>query len=190
MFAQWCPRCRSRRVQLGYNETPILLQLICVHEILCNNCNLEFRGFALPGALKRVPSPSVEEQERGKRRAPRFKIKLPLNVSLLKVDGVSTGIRYSTELSGYTHVISKVGMALILPSLKFGGAICNDTSRRLHVGLSLPTGLVNIYINPVNFTPFNEKRNEWIVGARITKIGNEDRVRFYEYINNLNEKMG
>ncbi len=42
-----CPACRSDRVYKGYRPAPILLRLFRIHEFLCENCNLQFRGFSL-----------------------------------------------------------------------------------------------------------------------------------------------
>jgi hypothetical protein len=44
-----CPKCGSTRVKRGYTDTPLLLRAIGVYNLLCDNCNLPFRGFALPG---------------------------------------------------------------------------------------------------------------------------------------------
>ena len=35
----------------GYTDTPLVLRLIGVYNLLCDNCNLLFRGFALPGTV-------------------------------------------------------------------------------------------------------------------------------------------
>ena len=35
----------------GYADTPLLLRLIGVYNLLCDNCNLLFRGFAVPGTV-------------------------------------------------------------------------------------------------------------------------------------------
>ena len=35
----------------GYKDTPLLLRMIGVYSLLCDNCNLLFRGFALPGTV-------------------------------------------------------------------------------------------------------------------------------------------
>ena len=35
----------------GYTDTPWPLRLIGVYNLLCDNCNLLFRGFALPGTV-------------------------------------------------------------------------------------------------------------------------------------------
>ena len=51
MIAQRCPKCSSSRVRRGYTDTPLLLRMIGVYNLLCDNCNLLFRGFALPGTV-------------------------------------------------------------------------------------------------------------------------------------------
>jgi hypothetical protein len=38
-------------VRRGYTDTPLVLRLIGVYNLLCDNCNLLFRGFAMPGTV-------------------------------------------------------------------------------------------------------------------------------------------
>ena len=56
----------------GYTDTSLLLRLIGVYNLLCDNCNLLFRGFAVPGT---VPARGTHRRHhhRGQRRegAPR-----------------------------------------------------------------------------------------------------------------------
>jgi hypothetical protein len=65
MIAQRCPKCRSSRVRRGYADTPLLLRLIGIYSLLCDNCNLLFKGFALPGTVPPRGS------HRRKQRAPK-----------------------------------------------------------------------------------------------------------------------
>ncbi len=51
MIAQRCPKCGSRRVRRGYTDTPLLLRLVGFYSLLCDNCNLLFKGFAVPGTV-------------------------------------------------------------------------------------------------------------------------------------------
>jgi hypothetical protein len=51
MISQRCPVCRSKRIRRGYRRTPMLLRLLFRYNLLCDNCNLEFRGFAVPGTV-------------------------------------------------------------------------------------------------------------------------------------------
>jgi len=38
-------------VRRGYTDTLLVLRLIGVYNLLCDNCNLLFRGFAVPGTV-------------------------------------------------------------------------------------------------------------------------------------------
>jgi hypothetical protein len=38
-------------VRRGYSDTPLLLRMIGVYNLLCDNCNLLFKGFAVPGTV-------------------------------------------------------------------------------------------------------------------------------------------
>ena len=51
MTALRCPKCGSSRVKRGYVDPPVLLRAIGVYNLLCDNCNLLFRGFAVPGTV-------------------------------------------------------------------------------------------------------------------------------------------
>ena len=56
-----CPKCRSTRVRRGYEKPPLLLRLIGRHGLLCDNCNLSYQGFAVPGT---VPKHSSREYKK------------------------------------------------------------------------------------------------------------------------------
>ena len=51
MILSRCPKCRSSRVRRGYWDTPLLLRAIGIYSLLCDNCNLLFKGFAVPGTV-------------------------------------------------------------------------------------------------------------------------------------------
>jgi hypothetical protein len=53
MATQNCPKCKSDRVRLGYRPTSIFLKMICRYNLLCDNCNWEFTGFAIPGTVRK-----------------------------------------------------------------------------------------------------------------------------------------
>ena len=48
MISQKCPRCRSKRIRRGYRATPIFSKLVFRFNLLCDSCNWEFTGFAIP----------------------------------------------------------------------------------------------------------------------------------------------
>lgn len=48
-----CPKCGSSRIRRGYAYDPILIRMLGFRELLCDGCNLRFRGFVIPGTLPR-----------------------------------------------------------------------------------------------------------------------------------------
>ena len=78
----WCPRCKSTRIQRGYNDSSIVFQMAGLHELLCNNCGLEFKGFDPLRRLKRTPAKHSEKRITD-RRFPRYKVHLPAAISLV-----------------------------------------------------------------------------------------------------------
>jgi len=48
-----CPKCRSTRIRRGYAYDPLIIRLLGFRELLCDSCNLRFRGFVIPGTLPR-----------------------------------------------------------------------------------------------------------------------------------------
>jgi hypothetical protein len=55
MISQRCPKCRSQRIRRGYRPTPLWSKLVCRYNLLCDSCNLEFWGFAVPGTTSSRP---------------------------------------------------------------------------------------------------------------------------------------
>ncbi len=55
MISQNCPRCTSNRVRRGYRKTSIFMKLVFRYHLLCDNCNWEFAGFAVPGTVSSKP---------------------------------------------------------------------------------------------------------------------------------------
>jgi hypothetical protein len=181
-----CPRCRSSRIAHGLNEESLLLRLLCVRELRCDNCNLEFKGFALPGTLKQT-IPTKEEPGVKRRRAPRFKAGLPAQVSLVEVERASSGVRYSPEIQCQTREISAVGLSLVLREYKDLDRRLDGSNRRLRIRLVLPSGPIYLHLAPVFREPVDEKRPQagLIIAGPFTKIEKADRERLLAYLGTL-----
>ena len=52
MITQKCPKCRSNRIRPGYRPTPYWSRVLFRYNLLCDSCNLEFKGFAVPGTVE------------------------------------------------------------------------------------------------------------------------------------------
>ncbi len=48
-----CTACQSKRIYRGYRRAPLLLQMLRIHEYLCEDCNLQFRAFSILGPRTR-----------------------------------------------------------------------------------------------------------------------------------------
>lgn len=55
MISQNCPRCNSTRIRRGYRPTPFWSKIMFRYNLLCNACNWEFKGFAVPGTVTVKP---------------------------------------------------------------------------------------------------------------------------------------
>lgn len=51
MISQRCPRCRSSRIRRGYRPTLLISKIFFRYNLLCDACNWEFTGFAVPGTV-------------------------------------------------------------------------------------------------------------------------------------------
>lgn len=56
MISQKCPKCSSNRVRRGYRQTPLWSKILFRYNLLCDACNWEFQGFAVPGTVTNKPT--------------------------------------------------------------------------------------------------------------------------------------
>ena len=62
MISQRCPKCHSNRVRRGYRPTPLWSKFLFRYNLLCDNCNWEFTGFAVPGTVSAKPTKSPKKK--------------------------------------------------------------------------------------------------------------------------------
>jgi hypothetical protein len=62
MLTPRCPNCKSKRIRHGYRPTSLWRKLLFRYNLLCDNCNWEFAGFAIPGTV------SARTERRKKKR--------------------------------------------------------------------------------------------------------------------------
>lgn len=63
MISQNCPKCLSKRVRRGYRPTPLWSKILFRYNLLCDNCNWEFVGFAVPGTVSAKPTKSSKKKQ-------------------------------------------------------------------------------------------------------------------------------
>lgn len=121
--------------------------------------------------------------------APRHNMRLPLYVSLIDSKKSSTKMSPSSTMSGYLRDISKTGLSLVVPSLRFGNHCLISGHYLLRVAVQLPGGIANIQVNPVRYDRLKEENlaRSYVIGARITQIDEPDREHLIQYIQQVKE---
>lgn len=126
-----------------------------------------------------------------RRAAPRYTTHLEaaliLSVSLSEGVNRSDADAPPLRLAGYTRDISESGLALIMPAIHIGGQYLTNQSRTLDITLKLPTGPIHLQATPVRYSPLEDdtKDTGYIIGVRITQIGERERARYNAYLDKL-----
>src|SRR5262245_34653139 len=105
----WSPRCKSSRIQRGFDNTLIVLRIAGLHKLLCNNCGLEFKGFDPLRKISRVAG-HKKEPWIDRRRVPRYRAHLPATISLVERDEVSWDVAYTKCSRGHCEGSSQIGL--------------------------------------------------------------------------------
>ena len=93
---------------------------------------------------------------------------------------------------GYTHDISETGIALVISAKSINEAFLDRADCTIQVGLTLPTGSVDITAIPVRFQRVADGKIDageehaaeqgYLVGMLITEMNDDARARYTEYI--------
>ena len=122
-----------------------------------------------------------------RRAAPRRNIKLEFRVLIVATKTTAEGEEHALPLIGYTRDISESGLALLVSARSMSVLYSLGHNYRLQLVLTLPTGPVELEAAPARYKHINkgEAGSLILIGAQITKISDEDRKRFLEYLNSL-----
>src|SRR5688572_24683905 len=177
-----CPRCESERIQRDYDDAVVVLRMIGLHKLLCNNCGLVFKGFDPLGSAQRVPTEGKGNVP-NRRRGPRYNVHLPAAISLID-DKVQVGkVKYSEPSRGHCDTISKFGMSLTLVGARFTGGELSRIGRLLFVRLELPEGLVEAVVSLVSHDRVgDEGRKLWSLGVKFQQMSDDDTERLETYL--------
>lgn len=119
-----------------------------------------------------------------RRAAPRRNIKLEFRVLLVATKMSAEGEEQTLPLIGYTRDISESGLALLVSAKSMGVLYSLGQNYKLQLVLTLPSGPIELEVTPVRYKHINEgKAGSFVlIGAQITKLSDEDRTRFVEYL--------
>jgi hypothetical protein len=126
-----------------------------------------------------------------RRRASRYPVRLFFSVSVLAGDESQ---QQQEELSpqtlvGRTRNLSESGVGFVVPSLFLGTGCLNDEGSTLRLMLDLPSGKIEIYVEPVRSQQLGEsdEGSGHFVGARITHMSDAARARYISYLRGLRD---
>jgi hypothetical protein len=116
------------------------------------------------------------------RSARRHFRRVPLSVSL--VGRTDTGsLRPVPPLVGYTSDLSETGLSLVMPSIRIGGYYLTGAGCSLLIKLELPEGEVQMQAVAKRYERIQDAlETKYVIGARITEITTENRLRFVSYL--------
>ena len=124
-----------------------------------------------------------------RRCAKRYTVRLSCQVEFA-AKSTMNGRQASTSIEGHTSDISADGVALILPAIRIGDRYLAGENLPLLLHLKLPAQTIEIHAVAVRYDAFadEDQGTGYMVGMRITKLGQEDRGQYVEYLAQLAQK--
>ena len=127
------------------------------------------------------------EINKERRATLRRRINLEFRVLLVATKVGADGEEQMLPLIGYTRDISESGIALVVSARSMSVLYNLGQSYTLQLVLTIPRASVELEITPARYQHLNEgdSGSRILIGAQITKISDEDRERFIEYLESL-----
>ena len=182
-----CPKCHSPRVQRGYHDAPLPVRMLGLHELICNRCGHEFKGFDLFAQLDREPSVELERVG-ARRRAPRYNVHIPSSIALVEGAGEAGRFTYGQPSRGHCDSISKLGMTVSFVGSRFKKEQLESDDCLHFVRLELADGLIESVIKVISRhrVESGSSISKWVVGGTIRHIDEESKERLTAYLEGLN----
>jgi hypothetical protein len=153
-----------------------------LHELLCNNCGLEFKGFDPLRRIKRMPA-RHKEAANNHRRFPRYAVHLPATIALVQRNPLTWEVSYSEAARGHCETISQGGMALAFVGSRFPEDQLTRTGCPLYVNVNLPDVVIAAVVSTITCVRAGVGgQPKWLVGAAITQMSDRDAARLAIYI--------
>ncbi|HEY6186600.1 MAG TPA: hypothetical protein VIW80_02895 [Pyrinomonadaceae bacterium] len=136
---------------------------------------------------------SLYEKER--RTTRRHRTQLAIRVLVVVTKRTADDGDHVLTCIGYTHDISETGIALVISAKSINEAYLDRADCTMQVGLTLPTGSVDIKAIPVRYQRVADGRTDaseehsaeqgYLVGMLITEMNEDARSRYLEYIREI-----
>ena len=125
-----------------------------------------------------------------RRRSPRHRVRLPVTVLIIEPKVRAPGRVRLPKLDGFTRDVSESGLALIVPAIRINDSYLMGEGHALLVVMETPHGPVEMRVAPVRYEKLERSETDkgYLVGVRITEIGEQERERFNAYLKELAKK--
>jgi c-di-GMP-binding flagellar brake protein YcgR len=137
----------------------------------------------MPELIRSVVS-RVRTYLKDRRQSPRLRVRLVLSVSVLRKASANGSAASARTLKGHTRDISTTGLAMLLPQVHLAGYHLAAEGRELHVTLQLPDAPIEMLVLPKRYEMLDDTELgcAYLIGARITDVSDDDRVRLESFI--------
>ena len=137
----------------------------------------------MPELIRSVVS-RVRVYFKDRRQAPRLRVRLLFSISVSRKARANGASSLDRTLKGHTRDISSSGLAMMLPQVHLEGHHLAAEGRELQVVLELPTGAIPLVVMPMRYEKLDESELgcNYLIGAKIVSIEDEDRNRFEAFI--------
>jgi hypothetical protein len=138
----------------------------------------------MPEHLRKIAS-RLRELVADRRRRPRYRVSLPVTVSLLNAEASAE----PALVQGHTRDLSDDGIGVVLQNIRVGGRYLVGDSVTLRVMLKLPDGYARLYGTPVRYEKLEDDGPDkgFVVGIRLTDTSERDQTLLVEYLKSLSK---
>jgi hypothetical protein len=122
-----------------------------------------------------------------RRRAPRFKVKVRVRISVSDISDKHVCRTKLPTTEGHTFDVSDGGIGLMVSSIRIGSVYLMSEDKILKLTLDLPDGPLEMTAYPVRYEPpkVEEERDNYLVGAMITSMSDEHAARYKKFLKGL-----
>lgn len=126
----------------------------------------------------------MQDATHERRESPRHRVHVEFRVLMVATKTSAAGEEQTLPLMGFTQDISESGLSLLVSAKSISVLSSLGDNYTLQLVLTLPSGPVDLEVTPARYVQLEEgsPASRVLIGARITKMRDEDRSRFSEYI--------
>ena len=136
--------------------------------------------------LIRTAVTRVRSYFKDRRQSPRLRVRLLFSVSIHRATNGNGLVKPAPSLKGHTRDIGRHGLALLVPQVHLNGHHLAAEGRELELSLELNRGEpISMLVVPRRYERLEEAELgcAYLIGARIVKLDEEDRLRYLNFIN-------